>query len=67
MTTWNHAYTLAFSVPNCRDEDSEYTVVNERDRVIAALLRRVAEIIDHHPDELAEALGRAFDTYQEEN
>lgn len=66
MPTYNHAYTLAFSVPHCWSSDSEYTVINEREKVIAALLRRVSELADN-PRELEDALGVAFDTFEEDN
>ena len=62
--TWNHAFTLAFSVP--KSQYHTLTVERERDLVIAALLHRVAQLVNpKYPDELAEALGAPFDSYDD--
>jgi hypothetical protein len=65
--TWNHAFTVGFAVPRSQYEDDQECVKHETSLVIAALLERVA-LLAHptkYPDELAEALGKAFDSYDD--
>lgn len=63
MTTWNHAYSLAFAVSGSHYEDWEEAMKNEKDFIIEALLRRVKEIRGNN-FEFMEAL-EGFDTYEE--
>lgn len=64
MTTYNHAYTVAFAVGNARYSDPYETIDKEVDKVIEALLKRVAELVSDKREYL-EAI-EAFDTYEEE-
>lgn len=58
MKTFNHAYTIAFSiVSNHREGDD---IVPQAFR--HAVLNRLAALTD---DELIEAVGMPFDTYEE--
>lgn len=60
MTTYNHAYTIAFSVGGSTapaGEDVSPTTLRE------AVLRRLAALDD---DELEEAVGAPYDSYEEE-
>lgn len=63
MTTYNHAFTLGFAVPESSYEDWEDCLKHEKDKVIHALMLRVAELTTNH-QELMEALD-GFDTYEE--
>jgi hypothetical protein len=64
MTTYNHAYTVAFAVSGANHSDPYQTLENEVDKVIDALLKRVAELAANKTEYL-EAL-EAFDTYEED-
>ena len=60
MTTYNHAYTLAFALGGSTDEAGEdFTPEQLRN----AILKRVEDLMNN--DELLEALGSPFDTYVE--
>ena len=61
--TYNHAFDIAFAVPGSQYEKWEDCQRGEKHIVIAALLRRVADLVDHD-DEYMESLG-SFDTYEE--
>jgi hypothetical protein len=63
MTTYNHAFTVAFAVPNCTDADWEDTLKNEPKKVLVALTRRLGELMNDNR-EFLEAL-EGFDTYEE--
>lgn len=63
MRTYNHAFTLGFAVPGSRYEDWEDCLKNEKDKVIQALMLRVAELTNN-TNEFLEALD-GFDTYDE--
>lgn len=63
MTTWNHAYSLAFAVSGSQYEDWHKAMENEKDLIIEALLRRVDELRNNR-FEFMEALD-GFDTYEE--
>ena len=64
MTTYNHAFTLGFAVPHSSHGDWEKCLRYEKEKVISALLKRVAELMDNNA-EFMEALD-GFDTYDEE-
>jgi hypothetical protein len=67
MTTYNHAFVLAFSVPNCPDESGEETMMDV-ERIRAALLKRIDECCtadEYGHIGLPEAIGLPFDTYAE--
>lgn len=62
--TYNHAMTLAFAVRRSAHADAQKCVKLEKHLVIAALLRRVAELVAD-PVEYGEALTDCFDSYEE--
>lgn len=64
MTTWNHAFTLGFSVSGSEYEDWEEAMKNEKGLIIDALLQRVNELKRNRHEFLAALEG--FDTYEEE-
>jgi len=63
MTTFNHAFSIGFAVPESRFEDPDQCWVHETDAVIAALLKRVAGLLADR-SEYMEACD-PFDTYEE--
>lgn len=63
MTTFNHAFTIGFSVGESEYEDWADCVKNEKPRVIAALLERLDQLM-HDDVEYTEAI-EGFDTYEE--
>lgn len=63
MTKYNHAYTLGFAVGGCVHSNPTEALDKEVDKVIEALLLRVAELISNK-QEYMEAL-EGFDTYEE--
>jgi hypothetical protein len=65
MGTYNHAFTLGFAVPGSSYEKWEDCLDNEKDKVIHALMLRVAELTKNR-SEFLEALD-GFDTYEEGN
>jgi hypothetical protein len=60
MKTYNHAYTLAFSVSNSTHPEGEDVTQTQ---LAIAILRRVADLIDNN--EMVEAVGLPCDTYEE--
>jgi|GEM_PF-1889233 len=64
MTKYNHAYTLGFAVSGAIYSDPTETLEKEVDKVIEALLLRVAELIANK-QEYMEAL-EGFDTFEED-
>lgn len=64
MTTWNHAYSLAFAVSGSKYEDWEEAMTNEKGLIIEALLQRVEELKRNRHEFMAALEG--FDTYEEE-
>jgi hypothetical protein len=66
MKTYNHAFDLAWAVLDSQYEDGYDCLEHEKEKVFAALLKRVQELMDgRYPREYLEAIGH-FDTYQEE-
>jgi hypothetical protein len=65
MTTYNHAYTLAFAVPASNYEDGYECLENEKEKVIGALERRL-QLLRENNAEFLEAL-ECWDTFDEEN
>lgn len=63
-TTYNHGLDMGFSVPNSKYEDYLDCLKHEKEKVISALLKRVADLVDS--DEFLEAIG-GFDTFEEES
>jgi len=61
MKTYNHAYTLGFSLGGSTDPDGEDVTP---DQLKAALERRMAELAEH--DAWKESIGCPFDTYEEQ-
>lgn len=64
LTTYNHAFTLAFSAGGMIHSDPEECLVVQEGDIIKALLERVKYLTDN-PSELAESLD-CFDTYEEQ-
>ena len=64
MTTYNHAYSLAFSVAGSSYRDPDEAMRKEVDKVIEALLKRVAELVSDNSEYL-EAL-EGWDTFEED-
>jgi|GEM_PF-1310887 len=60
-TTYNHAFDIGFSVAGCTSEDAEQVSASELRK---ALLLRLADLDD---DEMLEACGAAFDSYEEDD
>jgi len=58
---YNHAFTIAFTVIS--DNDGEHVTKQE---LVAGVLRRVADLVENG-DEIIEACGLPFDTYQEDD
>jgi hypothetical protein len=58
MKMYNHAYSIAFSVVSKHPEGDDITPQQFRH----AILKSLAALVD---DELMEALGAPFDTYEE--
>ena len=58
--TYNHAFSVAFSVPGSRDPNGEDVTGQE---LAAALLRRVADLLESN--QMNEACGAPWDTYEE--
>lgn len=63
MTTYNHAFTLAFAFPKSEYENWEDALKNEKEFIIGALIGRVNELLANN-DEFLEAL-EGFDTFEE--
>jgi len=59
MKKYNHAFTVAFAVNS--DNEGGYVTQNE---LMEALLNRLNDLVDN--DELEEACGLPFDTYENE-
>jgi len=57
MTTYNHAFTIAFSIESKHPEGDDITPQQYR----LGILARLAALPD---DELFEAIGLPFDTYE---
>lgn len=60
---YNHAFSLGFAVPKSSHEDPVRCWEEERDKVIAALLLRVASLMNDQHEYLAAC--DPFDTYAE--
>jgi hypothetical protein len=60
MKTYNHAYSIAFSVSNSTHPEGEDLT---QEQLVSAILKRVADLIDNN--EMREAVGLPFDTYEE--
>lgn len=63
MTTYNHAFTLAFAFPKSAYENWEDALKNEKEFIIGALISRVNVLLTNN-DEFLEAL-EGFDTFEE--
>ena len=61
--TYNHAFTIAFSVSGSQYEDWMECVTNEKELVMAGLYERIAQL-KSPSSEYPEALD-GFDTYEE--
>lgn len=60
MKTYNHMFTVAFSIPGSTTEDGS-DISNAQ--YLEALIKRAIDLYEH--DEFEEALGGPDDTYQE--
>lgn len=65
MTTYNHAFHIAWSVSNSKFEDPADALLLEQEAILDALRRRVEEI-DNNRREMVDAID-GFDTYKENN
>lgn len=63
MTTFNHAFDVAFAVPGCEHEDWGDVLEHEKDKVLAALRERIA-LLESDEDEFRSAIS-GFDSYEE--
>jgi hypothetical protein len=63
MTTYNHAYSIAFSVPKCEHADRQDAWNKESDKIIAALLTRIAGLLGDRTEYFEACDG--YDTYEE--
>lgn len=61
MTTYNHVFSVAFSIPGSTHPEGEDVTP---ERLKAALLKRIADLDAH--DEWLEAVGGPDDTYEED-
>jgi hypothetical protein len=64
MKTYNHAFTVAFSVSGSRYEDPDECLRYEQDKVIAGMLRRAANLVSGE-DTIDPGSIEPFDTYEE--
>jgi hypothetical protein len=62
MTTYNHAYTIAFELAGCTDETGESVTASQ---LIIALEKRLNNL-KANGNEIIEATGLPYDTYEEE-
>ncbi len=58
--TYNHAYTVGFSVSGSKDETGKDVT---QQQMAIALLRRIADLLENN--EMYESVGLPFDTYEE--
>lgn len=61
--TYNHAFTVAFAVPNSQYEKWDDCLVNEMEQVLMALQSRIGELRSNK-NEYVEAID-GFDSYEE--
>ena len=59
--TYNHAFTIAFSVPGSKCPDGEDVTAEQ---MAAALQLRIKDLMAN--DEMLEAVGAPFDTFKED-
>mgnify|MGYP007135081995 CR=1 FL=1 len=62
MTTYNHAYTIAFEVAGSKDPDGEDVTA---DVLKVALLKRIEDMDSSGDLEWLEAVGAPFDSHEE--
>ena len=65
-TTYNHAISIAFAVSGSKYEDPHDCVKHEKERIIGALLERIALLMTDDI-EFQEAFNDCWDTYEESN
>lgn len=63
MTTYNHAFSISFAVPNCTNADPHEAWEQEKEKVIFALLARVSELVRDESEYLA--CSDPYDTFEE--
>lgn len=59
-TTYNHAFTIAFEVSGSTDRAGEDVIASQ---LRTAILKRIYSV---HDEELIEACGAPYDTFEEE-
>lgn len=59
--TYNHAFTIAFTVAGSKSEDGEDVTAEQ---MAAALQQRIKDLMANN--EMLEAVGAPFDTYEEQ-
>lgn len=64
MTTYNHAFTIAWDVSHSKYESWEECLINEQESILDALRARLAEV-DGNRHEMMDAIS-GFDTYEED-
>ena len=64
--TYNHAFDIGWELPNSEYEDAYDALLHEREKVFAALLKRIQDLRSgQYPREYLEAIGH-FDTFEED-
>lgn len=61
VATYNHAFTIAFSVPGSKCPDGEDVTAEQ---MAAALQLRIKDLMANN--EMLEAVGAPFDTFEEQ-
>ena len=64
--TYNHAMSISFAVSGSRHQDPHKCVKHEKERIIGALLERIALLMTDDI-EFQEAFNDCWDTYEESN
>jgi len=63
--TYNHAISISFAVKGSKYADPHDCVKHEKERIIGALLERIASLLNEENSEFGEAFSDCWDTYEE--
>jgi len=63
--TYNHAISISFAVSGSKHQDPHDCVRYEKERIIGALLQRIALLMTDDSSEFHEAFSDCWDTYEE--
>lgn len=63
--TYNHAISISFAVKGSKYGDPHDCVKYEKERIIGALLERIASLLNEESSEFGEAFSDFWDTYEE--